>query len=569
MSPVALPRRRAAWLFLQVSAAVLPALTAARLRFEMDKFGLDALEGMVFVSYAGPFALLWTLILGLRVIPSPAGSPPILSFRLRVALLFTSTALGLWLLQPLDLSVPLSAWWSLLFWLFGLAAPLGLLAHRCRDAGRSLLGSLAVLASCLSVATLVALLMAMTLELPALTMGVPVVVGGLVFAIGLGLLQPERSGVSFRRALCFLAALAFLAQGFVAFEVSQSSHEAGYVTGIVDIDRKGSRLVVRMERLSIPVEGFAEINLITGAVTEISRRTLDARYAGGIRVELRRSSLAVVLGSHRGQRLCHEEGGGVSCGEPLPGPGRYILVTHPRAAQALVTRANRTEVNDFETGMKWSYSEGEGKIRWPCFSDSGRLLFRVDRGTSPYAQLAMDLAPGTVAPPVGLPLGHEVQCLGASSVEPEVRFIRGRRRESRPSRIKGPGLPESGLDLGFSVLVSSWSDDGQVLGLLYERGWFHRFRLGEGFTEPILLGPTEPPVLNYAGNRLAHVVDRGSAGMEMFVRELPSGEPLSQFPVTVADIAWDDRGAVLMVQSWALTRFDPGTGETTVLFPLP
>jgi hypothetical protein len=135
------------------------------------------------------------------------------------------------------------------------------------------------------------------------------------------------------------------------------------------------------------------------------------------------------------------------------------------------------------------------------------------------------------------------------------------------SRLEGPGLPESGLDLGFSVLVASWSEDGRVLGLLYEKGWFQRFVLGQGFSEPILLGPSEPPVLNGDGSRLSYVVDRGSGAKEVLIRSLPGGDILGRLPVAVADTTWDGEGGVLLVQSWVLRRFDPSTGEISDLFP--
>jgi hypothetical protein len=119
------------------------------------------------------------------------------------------------------------------------------------------------------------------------------------------------------------------------------------------------------------------------------------------------------------------------------------------------------------------------------------------------------------------------------------------------------------------VLVSSWSGDGEVLGLLYEKGWFHRFRLDEGFSEPMLLGPTGAPVLDYEGNRFAHVLDRGEEGMEVVVRALPAGEIVARQSVQVADVDWDQGGDLLLIQSWTLRRFDPLSGESTDLFPPP
>jgi len=534
----------------------------------MDKFGLDALEGRVFVTYAGPYVLLWTLVLGLRLLPPPLGRAPALSARLLGALLFTSTGLGLWLLQPPDLSVAFGVWWTLLFWLFGLSAPLGVLAYRYRELGRSLLSSVALLLLGLGLAAASGLATASALAIPVPTLGLPVTVGGSVFAMGLGLLRPTRFGLSHRASLAGASAIALLAGSFVAVEVSQPSYETGYVTGIVDLDLDLRRVLVRLERVSIPTETFAEIDLQTGVATELSRRIVDVGYAGNIRVELRRPSLAVALGRHDGQRFCHQAGQEMVCGGHLPGSERYGLTTHPRAPLALATRWGRTEVINLASGSTWSHSEAEGRIRWPCFADDNRVLFRVDRGSFPYAQLAMDLVDGASGP-VGLALGHELQCLAQSSVPPQVRFVRGRRRESRPSRIRGLGLPEPGLDLGFTVLVSSWSGDGEVLGLLYEKGWFRRFRLDEGFTEPILLGPTSAPVLDYEGNRFAHVLDRGEEGMEVVVRALPAGEIVARQSVQVADVTWDQGGDLLLIQSWTLRRFDPLSGESTDLFPPP
>jgi hypothetical protein len=125
------------------------------------------------------------------------------------------------------------------------------------------------------------------------------------------------------------------------------------------------------------------------------------------------------------------------------------------------------------------------------------------------------------------------------------------------------------LDLGFSVLVSGWSGDGTVLGLVYEKGWFHRFSLIDGFSEPVLLGSTEPPVLNSDGSRIAHVVDGGDDGMKLLVRALPLGDVVAEQRVQLADVNWDYRGDLLLIQGWALRRFDLRTGEITDLFPSP
>jgi len=562
------PRRRSAWLFLQVSAAVLPALTAARLGVEMDRVGLSALEGAVFVAYAGPFALLWSLTLGLRLLPAPAGSVPALSSRLLGALLFASTTLGLWFLQPPDLSVQLTLWWSLMFWLLGLAAPLGVLADRFRSVGYSVFSSVLLLGSAAGLAGLLAVATAAALVLPFETMRIPAVVGGTLFAVGLALLRSSSSQLPARRALLVVSVVALLAQGLAANKIAQPSFETGYVTGLVSLNQEHGKALVRLEKLSIPIESFVEIDLRTGRSTELSRRTVDVGYAGNIRVSLRRSSLAVVLGRHEGQRLCHDRAETTVCGERLRGGKSYEVTTHPWAGRVLATRSGHTHVLDLATGTTWSYTEDEGRIRWPCFAEEDKLLFRVDRGTFPYAQLALNLVAGSTSPE-GLPLGHELQCLARSSVPPEVRFVRGRRRESRPSRILGPGLPVPGLDLGFSVLVSSWSGDGIVLGLLYEKGWFHRFRLADGFSEPVLLGATEPPVLNSDGSRMAHVVDGGKGAMELFVRALPLGNVIAEQLVQVSDTAWDYGGGLLLIQGWTLRRLDLETGDIVDLFPSP
>lgn len=566
MSPTPSPRRRAAWLFLQVSAAVLPALTAARLQVEMGGAGLEALEGRVFVSYAGPFVLLWSLTLGLRLVPAPAGSVPALSSRLLGALLFTSTALGLWFLQAPDLSVQLTSWWTLLFWLFGLAAPLGVFADRCRDVGYSAFFSLAILGGAVGLGGLLTVATSAAFLLPLETMRIPVVVGGIVFTVALTLLRSLTSPPSTRRALFVVSLVALASQGVVAQKLSHRSFESGYVTGLVALDQEHGKALVRLQRLSIPIESFVEIDLKTGETTELSRRTIDAGYAGNIRVELRRSSLAVVLGRHDGQRVCYGKADAMVCSGRLRGAQPYRLTTHPREARVLAARPGLAQVMDLGSGATWSYTEDEGGIRWPCFAEDDKVLFRVDRGTFPYAQLALSLVAGSSGV-VGLPLGHELQCLARSSVPPEVRFIRGRRAESRPSRILGPGLPVPGLDLGFSVGVSSWSGDGTVLGLLYEKGWFHRFRLDDGFSEPVLLGSTGTPVLNFDGSRIAHVVGRGEEGMMLFVRALPSGTVLAEHVVQASAADWDYRGDLLLIQGWTLRRLDLRTGQVTDLFP--
>ncbi len=76
-------------------------------------------------------------------------------------------------------------------------------------------------------------------------------------------------------------------------------------------------------------------------------------------------------------------------------------------------------------------------------------------------------------------------------------------------------------------------------------------------------------MLNSDGSRMAHVVDRGEDGMELFVRALPLGNVVAEQIVQVSDIDWDYRGDLLLIQGWALRRLDLRTGEIIDLFPAP
>ena len=466
MARVALPRSRAAWLFLQISGAVLPALTAVRLRGE--GWGI------------------WSSLVGL------------------------------------------------------------------------LLGSLAVFFA--------ALVMGTAATLPPRSMGIPLAVGGAVFAAGVAFGRPKELGVSIAQFLSLACFLALMAQGAVTLRIAHPQVESSYVTGIVDTDIERLHTIIRLDRVALPFEGFGEVNTSTGAFDEFSRRTLDAGYSGNRRILLERPSLSVALGTHVGQRLCHEGEEGLQCSDTLPGDRRYILDTQRGDSKVLAMRSDRIEVWDYVSKQRWSFSESEGRILWPCFAEENQLLWRVDRGSFPYVQLVRSLDDENSTVRILQP-GHEIQCLARVDEEPAFRFVRGRRREQRPSRLRGPGLPETGIDLGFSVLVAAWSADGKSLGIAHEGVWFQRFRMSEGFAEPVFLGPTEPPVMNLDGSQFAHLVSRGPQSQELFVRDLPAGKVLLRSPVQRLRVDWNNRGEVLFVDSWGLFGGDPNTGEVRRIFP--
>ena len=151
------------------------------------------------------------------------------------------------------------------------------------------------------------------------------------------------------------------------------------------------------------------------------------------------------------------------------------MIGHPWRQRLLLFRPDRLEVRDLTEGSSWTFREDQGLIRWPCFAEGDRVLWRVEVAPPPYRQMAAELQPASEAG--ALSLGHEIQCLAAGGRSAASRFVRGRRREGRTSRLEGPGFPAGGLDLGSDVVVAQWSTDGKTLALLRDGGRMEVFRL--------------------------------------------------------------------------------------------
>jgi len=128
-------------------------------------------------------------------------------------------------------------------------------------------------------------------------------------------------------------------------------------------------------------------------------------------------------------------------------------------------------------------------------------------------------------------------------------------------------LNSSALDLGFGVLVASYSEDGTSVGLFFETGDFVRYRSNEGAVGPIHIGASAPPVLSAGGQFVANAMDLGDGSFEGFVRRIDGGAVLSRQTLQTADLVWDRFGGLLMIQAWSLRRWDPESGEVTQLFP--
>ncbi|MEE2830262.1 MAG: hypothetical protein VX498_13825 [Myxococcota bacterium] len=540
------------------------------MKVELSDTGVESIAGVLYTTYVGPYLVCWSLVLAVGLIAPPDPKVPLVSPALRGTLLYLSALAGLLFLAPVDLSTPAGAWSRLLVWSAGVALPASLVVHRLRREGWS---RGAVLLHLLGDGALVLGLgvgLGMALELSSPSLALPLALGGAVFSAGVwaaGQAAPARSSGRVFLAMAVPALAAVIGTGL---HLASPAIGEILVTGITDLDREGNRVTIQVEVPALAIPSLVEVDLGLGTSKEFSRRVSNLRYVGGLRAELLRSRFGLVTGSSEGSRLCSEDPTDLSrrrCGPTLPDGGPFGMIRHPWEQSLLLFRPDRLEVRDLARDRRWTFREEQGQIRWPCFAEGNRVLWRVEVAPPPYRQMAAELQPASQASP--LAPGHEIQCLSAGTRLAANRFVRGSRREGRRSRLEGPGLSGGGVDLGTDVLVARWSTDGEALALLRDGGRMEVFRVGRGLVEAVELGPTQPPVLDSTAGRFAHVVEPAQGSLELVVRELPSGRVIGRLPTQNPIFDWDREDRILFLHDWALKYFDPDTGESGVLYPPP
>lgn len=557
------------WFALPWLAVAFPLLTALRLRGEFSGDD-DLLEaGSLYVAYVGPLFAFCGLWFGLR----GAGSVQDILDRggRPFAALLATTAGGLLLLMPFDLTLLDGPWRWQLTWIAagGLPCWSATLLLRTRGFSRNTAGLGGIAMAALLALLGVILGVELYLDPPALLL--PVATAGLVASLGLVLSAWETVTAPTGPILLASGLLASLIAAATAWPVAHPPEASASVAWLDTVDPVSNRAVVGVVWPNVSGHRMVEVDLGTGEARPLPRSVDIVRYAAGVRVTSRRGSLGKALGREGATSLCMEREGVEVCRSVFP-PGRNVILdAHPTLPRVVASRGPRLLVWDVRDDVSWQVDRPGEWIRWPCFDEEGGVIWRVPGGEGPYRHERLVLRPG--AEGEALEFEHQHACLGGDGGHPGVRFVRLRSRLKRPSLLFAEGLPAEGLPVPDPVVQTDWSGRGDLAVFLVDDPgpgmamWFWR----AGDTQ--LTGPMDsfnaPEVLlDRDGALVASPLSGGRGAWSFVVRALPGGETVDEGPIDGAPVRWDSDGrALVFVQGGRLVRRDPRSRETTVLYP--
>jgi len=552
---------------------VLPPLTALALRRDAGRsfeaahlvafFGGAFLAGALLAFGAGPSLLVRR--------SDPTRQEMFWGSASRAALAVASGVGSVWLLVTPDLSFPMGPMWRMLAWLGGLGLPLWANALFLRLEGELTLRTLARALAIGGVSVTAALLAGVLLVLPIGGMIVPVAVGGTVYGLGMGVAawrDVTDQGGRVRRwseVVMVTATISVAVSLTLAARIANPPEDTLEVDGILTYDPTGQRVAFAIVRRASMLQSVGELDLDTGQWREFGRRDMQIAYAAGRRVLARRSGLSYTLDTRGAATLCRETDHGMDCG-PVLAAGIGLLVRgHAREPLVVANRGGQLLAWNVEDDRQWRVDRPGSTIRWPCFAAGPSLYFRVQQGEPPYDQELLDLTDAG-AEPTKLPLVHDYGCEDVGRIGRAGRFDRGRRAAAQPSRVRGPGLGEDGFTIAESVVSASWSDDGQVLGMVMQNATVRYYRPGTGVSPPLPVEGHTALALNPSGTLAAHQFHDDGVGW-FTVRTVPGHEILIRDQRTDGPVLWDSAGRIVVLRAGRMIRLDPATGAGEVLFP--
>jgi|GEM_PF-2381945 len=583
MPPGSRRRNPLLWPAVQVLGLVLPLVVASRLNREVS----DAMDRLVaadlFVGMVLPWALAIGLFLGLAddwFVPTDKAADA--SARLRATSwrmlgVLTVAPASLWVIQPPDV-LAFSSHWR---WMgAGLAVgviPLWSVGSLVRARGLPRWSALVLstgFAGTLAAGTMLLCRAAFLSEIAALS---PLAATGVVASIGVYLAASERVDAGLSSVLVATGTLAVLLGGGMALVLAGAPIENVWVRDVVAMDVLGRRATVQVDQANIRGRRV-EVSLQDGAPTPLGRRVRRVAYVGGVRLEAEAPWLGVLRGRRPGLRPCAVSPGGErTCVAATLTGGPTVIERHPRRPLGLVGDSSGLIVWDVAQSKVWQVQR-EGRLRWPCFSEGGDVIWRIQMSDGPYQNEILRLAsapagtprrPGEASRAVqALPLDHEERCAEGTASAPSAQFVRGRQAVGRAASLRGPGLDEAGVELQGEVGLLSWSADGLTASVPLGRPrTLAIYRADLGLTPAAPLPRATAPTLSASGELLAFRAANDGMPYPVEVRAVPGLQRVWEGTSESTRVPWDGRGRLLRVEEGRLYTVDPLTGDDRLLFP--
>lgn len=575
-------RNRFLWPMTQVLFLFLPLIVAVQLAMESTE-PLDQLVAAdLVVALTVPWALLLCLILGVGgtwFVSSDLrgdGAAIIRATGLRLLAVLAVAPAALWAVQPLDLFDFESAWRRLGTWLAVGAVPLWASATLVRARGRRAWTAFAVAGGQTLVLTMGVGLVCRALFIHPLAALAPLASAGVVASVGTFLAVTERVPGRLREIVGAVFLLAGSTSTAMAFYLAHAPIESAWVVDIAAVDPEGRvGLLVQEPNTELRI---LEVDLATGEVRALPRRVNRVMYVPGYRFELRASMTQILFGRQPSGIPCRTDADEHTvCADVAFPPGTSPVSTHPRLPLVVAGSARTLLGWNLRTDTVWSLAR-DRRIRWPCLTDAGDIIWRIQTTGGPYEHERLrlgGLAGGTPKEPVdvtsaveSLPLDHGERCVADAVTSTKAEFVRGRRAVGRVAMIAGPGLPAGGQPIPGEIGGVAWSGDGTTAALAIGRPRTVRFyREDLGLTEPVPVSRLLAPVLSRDGRWLAHRVDGTHSPYQIAVRSVPDAGLRVATTTEASRTMFDGRGRVLRIEDGRLRAVDPATGEDEVIFP--
>lgn len=573
------------WASVQVIALVFPLIVAARLALVVEGAMDEVVAADLVVATVGPWALALSLFLGAAddwFVPSSSSEDVAVRVRassLRMLAVLTVSAVALGVVQPPNIAELSSTWVQLGSWLAVGAVPVWSTALLVRARGGGRVRSLLIATSFVVVLAGGATVLGRVLFLHRLAVLAPMAAAGVVASIGFYLAVTERVVAPLRTVVLAMGLLAASTGLALALVLASAPVRSSWVYDYVAIDRPGARLALLVQEPNTDTR-HVQVSLSDGSIERLPRRIVRVVYAGVYRVEVWAGWRGLLLGtgSDHGWSLCRVDPAGERvCADASFEPGRQALGAHPRRPLVVA--------GDLDTLIVWDLASDDTRVierprsvRWPCITDDGDLIWRVETPLGPYAHEALRLgsapsghsgAPLDVSDVVEtLELSHEERCATASETETAAWFVRGRRAIGRVAMMAGPGLPADGEPIHEKIGGVAWSGDGLTAALAVGRPRTVRFyREDLGLTKPRAAPDLTAPALSWNGRLLAYRLDGGHNPHQIVVRTVPEARVVLETTTESSFIDWDGQGRLLRVEDGRLRALDPTTGKDILLFP--